>query len=73
MKAGFVFGGSIATLYGTLYVLLQREQTALLLGLLLLFVVLTVIMLITRRIDWYAQMTQFRGSEDTRSTPAAAT
>jgi inner membrane protein len=72
-KAGCVFGCSIATLYATLYALLQREQTALLLGSLLLFVVLAVIMFITRRIDWYALMTQMRGAEDIQSAPTAAT
>lgn len=53
VKAGIVFGGAVGALYGTLYVLLQQEQTALLLGSMLLFVVLAIIMFITRRIDWY--------------------
>lgn len=58
--AGLAFGAGIAALFGTLYVLLQREQTALMLGSLLLFAVLAVIMVATRRIDWYALMTQMR-------------
>jgi len=61
--AGLAFGAGIAALFGTLYVLLQREQTALMLGSLLLFVVLAVIMVATRRIDWYALMTQMRIGE----------
>jgi len=44
-------------------VLLQREQTALMLGSLLLFLVLAMIMVATRRIDWYALMTQMRLGE----------
>lgn len=52
-KAGVGFGLAIAALYGTLYVLLRQEQSALLLGSVLLFAVLSLIMFITRRIDWY--------------------
>jgi len=61
--AGLAFGAGIAALFGTLYVLLQREQTALMLGSLLLFLVLAMIMVATRRIDWYALMTQMRLGE----------
>ena len=52
--AGALFGAGIATLYGTLYALLQLEQNAMLLGALLLFAVLAAMMVATRRIDWYA-------------------
>jgi inner membrane protein len=37
-----------------LWVLLQAEQTALAIGSVLLFVVLAVVMVITRKMDWYA-------------------
>ncbi|TDP72311.1 cell envelope integrity protein CreD [Roseateles toxinivorans] len=68
--AGLAFGAGIAALFGTLYVLLQREQTALMLGSLLLFGVLVVIMVATRRIDWYALMTQMReGGQPKDVTP----
>lgn len=40
-------------LYGYLYVLLQVQDFALLLGSLALFLILAVVMYITRRIDWY--------------------
>ncbi|WP_374339451.1 cell envelope integrity protein CreD [Leeia sp.] len=43
----------LSILYGALYGLLQSEESALLLGTLLLFAVLTTIMLLTRRLDWY--------------------
>jgi len=52
--AGLVFGGGIAVLYGALYALLQMEQTALVIGSALLFGVLTAVMVLTRKLDWYA-------------------
>ncbi len=55
---GVPFGLGIGTLYGLLYVLLQIEQTALLVGAVALFAVLAAIMLLTRRIDWYARFRQ---------------
>ena len=52
-RAGALFGAGIAALYGALYALLQLEQTALLLGSMMLFAVLAAMMVATRRIDWY--------------------
>jgi inner membrane protein len=52
-KAGFVFGLGFALLYGLLYVLLQLEQTALAVGAVALFVVLGVVMVSTRRVNWH--------------------
>lgn len=52
-RRGLAFGGGIALLYGALYVLLSREQTALVIGAVLLFTVLAVVMTLTRRLDWY--------------------
>ena len=40
----------------TLYLLLQLEQTALVIGAVALFVVLAAVMVLTRRIDWYARL-----------------
>jgi inner membrane protein len=51
---GLGLGGYVAALYGTLYGLLSSEDNALLLGALLLFGLLAVLMLATRRVDWYA-------------------
>ena len=45
---------ALAALYGYLYVLLQLEDYALLLGSVGLFAILTLVMYVTRRIDWYA-------------------
>jgi inner membrane protein len=50
---GLGFGALLAALYGVLYLLLQSEDYALLLGSLLLFGVLATIMFMTRRVDWY--------------------
>jgi inner membrane protein len=52
-RAGTVFGAGIAALYGALYALLQMEQTALVIGSVLLFAVLAGVMVLTRRLDWY--------------------
>jgi inner membrane protein len=53
-RAGLGFGAGIAALYGALYALLQMEQTALVIGSVLLFTVLAGVMALTRRVDWYA-------------------
>jgi inner membrane protein len=50
-----VVGGSVAALYGYLYIVLTNEDYALLIGTIGLFVALAVVMLTTRRIDWYAE------------------
>lgn len=55
-RAG-VFAGVLALLYGYLYVLLQAEDYALLLGSIGLFLILALVMLITRRVDWYGSTT----------------
>ena len=55
-RAG-VFAGVLALLYGYLYVLLQAEDYALLLGSIGLFLILALVMLITRRVDWYGSAT----------------
>jgi inner membrane protein len=49
--AGLV--GFLGGLYGYLYVLLRLEDSSLLLGALALFVVLAVVMYLTRNLDWY--------------------
>ncbi|HEX2012832.1 MAG TPA: cell envelope integrity protein CreD [Roseateles sp.] len=51
---GLGFGALVAGLYAALYALLNMEQTALVIGALLLFAVLAAVMTLTRRIDWYA-------------------
>jgi inner membrane protein len=51
---GAGFAGMLTLLYAALYGLLVSEDNALVLGSLLLFAILAAIMLITRKIDWYA-------------------
>ena len=46
--------GALTTLYGFLYLLLRLEDYALLAGAIGLFVVLTRVMFLTRRMDWYS-------------------
>ncbi len=50
---GLAFGGLVGAMYGFLYVILQSEDYALLLGTLLLFAVLAIVMVMTRHVDWY--------------------
>ncbi|QNP47116.1 cell envelope integrity protein CreD [Diaphorobacter aerolatus] len=57
-RMGLPFGLGIALLYGMLYVLLQLEQTALVVGSIALFAVLGVIMVLTRKVNWYALSTR---------------
>jgi len=54
VRRGAPFAAGIGALYGFLYVLLQLEQSALLVGSLALFAVLAGIMISTRHVDWYA-------------------
>ena len=50
---GVGFAAMLGTLYAALYGLLISEDDALVLGAGLLFLVLTSIMVLTRRVDWY--------------------
>lgn len=64
-RAGAAFGAGIAVLYGALWTLLQMEQTALVIGSLLLFAALAAVMVLTRRVDWYVLLASLarRGTE----------
>jgi inner membrane protein len=68
--AGMAFGACVAALYGALFVLLQMEQSALVLGSLLLFAVLAGVMVATRRVDWYMLLDSLR--VEAGRTPAPA-
>lgn len=50
---GFGFGAGLTVLYGALFGLLCSEDNALVLGSLLLFAVLSAVMVLTRKVDWY--------------------
>ncbi|RSZ38187.1 MULTISPECIES: cell envelope integrity protein CreD [unclassified Variovorax] len=65
-RRGLSFGAFVALLYGALYGLLASESNALLLGALLIFGMLATLMLVTRKVDWYAL------SRRTETTPVTA-
>jgi inner membrane protein len=71
-RAGAWFGAGIAMLYGALYALLQLEQTALVIGSLMVFAALAAVMVATRRVDWYALALQLRAQADATRPAAAA-
>ncbi|MCT8338552.1 cell envelope integrity protein CreD [Flavobacteriaceae bacterium TK19130] len=51
-KFPILVGGSLASLYGFIYVIIQLENYALLVGSIGLFVILATIMFVSRNIDW---------------------
>ncbi|HUK05707.1 MAG TPA: cell envelope integrity protein CreD [Burkholderiales bacterium] len=65
-RRGLAFGGTLAGLYGLLYVLLRSEDHALLMGALLVFAALAAAMIATRRVDWNALGEQASPSESHR-------
>ncbi len=71
LLSGVLFGLGIALLYGLLYVLLQMEQNALVIGSVGLFAALAAVMTLTRRIDWYALFARLRGPEAPVARPGA--
>ncbi len=52
---GWVAGGTLAVLYGFVYVLLQLEDYTLLIGSIGLFAILGVLMAASNRVSWYAE------------------
>jgi inner membrane protein len=50
---GIGFGAMLTTFYTAVYGLLISEDNALILGSLLMFAVLAIVMVVTRKIDWY--------------------
>ncbi len=79
LRAGLAFGSAITALYTALYALLQLEQTALVLGAILLFVAIAAVMAATRRVDWYTLAAELRmpasaaTPRDRPSAPSTAT
>jgi inner membrane protein len=49
-----VIAGILIILYGFLFVILQLQDYALLLGSIGLFIILAIVMYLTRKIDWFA-------------------
>ena len=52
-RQGTLMGAAMSTLYGYLYLLLRLEDYALLAGSVGLFVMLALVMFLTRRVNWY--------------------
>ncbi|MFZ3402477.1 cell envelope integrity protein CreD [Aeromonas salmonicida] len=55
-KQGLGFAALLGLVYAILFGLLQAEEIALLLGALLLFAILALVMMLTRKLDWYRVM-----------------
>ena len=53
-RRGVLVAGAMAFVYGILYALVLSEDYALLLGAITLFATLAAVMLVTRKLDWYA-------------------
>ncbi len=54
LRPALALGGVLVALYGFLYVIVQAQDYALLLGSLGLFISLALVMFLTRKIDWFA-------------------
>jgi inner membrane protein len=48
------FAAALSMLYGTLYALVSADDYALLMGSALLFGLLAAVMVLTRKVDWFA-------------------
>jgi inner membrane protein len=55
-RIGFVISGVLVFFYGFMYVILQLQDLSLLLGNIALFIILAIIMLATRKINWFEVM-----------------
>lgn len=62
-KHALIQGGILTFLYGFLFVLLQLEDYALLIGSLGLFVILAIVMMVSLKIDWYQVQEGSSGEE----------
>jgi inner membrane protein len=72
LARGVPLGAGIALLYGLLYVLLQLEQTALVVGAIALFMVLAAVMVLTRNVNWYGLAPARAGATHGTTHPEAA-
>ncbi|BFM17917.1 cell envelope integrity protein CreD [Maricurvus nonylphenolicus] len=64
LRSAVLFSAMIVALYGVLYVIVQAEDYALLMGSILVFLVLTVLMYVTRNIDWYSIATPEQSADE---------
>ena len=59
-----IMGGALSFLYIFLFVVLQLQDFALLLGSIGLFIILAIIMYLSRKIDWYSPISTEKNPED---------
>jgi inner membrane protein len=62
MQSAILFTGMMLALYGVLFVIIQAEDLAQLMGAILVFSILATLMIVTRKLDWYS-MTYFDGTD----------
>lgn len=55
-RAGLSIGAFLVALYGFLFVLLQLEDLSLLIGSIGLFIIVAIVMTVSRKIDWYSPL-----------------
>jgi len=65
IKNSMWFSGALIVLYGILYIIIQAEDFALLMGAVLVFGMLSIVMIVTRHIDWY-QIGEQMSRQDTK-------
>ena len=51
----FIIGAGLTGVYLFLYITLRQQDYTLLMGAIALFVVLAIVMYVTRKVDWYAR------------------
>ena len=66
-----IFAAILAILYGVLFIILQQEDAALLTGSMLIFTLLSITMMVTKNIDWYAWQEKFSKAQQ-HGEPQAA-
>jgi len=62
-KLGVVIGVILTIFYGFMYIILQMQDYSLLLGNIALFIILAAIMLLTRKINWYDDLSSKKNNE----------
>ncbi len=72
VKRGLLFSTYLIGLYAALYMLLRSEDYAMVLGAVLVFTVLAITMILTRRMDWYAVGEQLGGRARASGPPVSA-
>lgn len=60
-KVGFISGLLLLGLYGFLFTTLQLQELSLLMGSIGLFIILAIVMVVSRKINWYRESVESRG------------